>query len=73
MRLGLDTSFLDRPPSGIGAYTAALRKCIRLSPLISNWWKSVLPEFPGPSTGSARLPVYMGSAHGRLACAAFAR
>jgi glycosyltransferase involved in cell wall biosynthesis len=28
MRLGLDTSFLDRPPSGIGAYTAALREWI---------------------------------------------
>ena len=24
MRVGLDTSFLDRPPSGIGAYVSAL-------------------------------------------------
>jgi len=27
-RIGLDTSFLDRPPSGIGAYVAALRQWI---------------------------------------------
>ena len=28
LRVGLDTSFLDRPPSGIGTYIAALRRWI---------------------------------------------
>jgi glycosyltransferase involved in cell wall biosynthesis len=28
LRVGLDTSFLDRPPSGIGTYVAALRRWI---------------------------------------------
>jgi glycosyltransferase involved in cell wall biosynthesis len=33
MKIGLDTSFLDRPPSGIGAYVAALQRWLpRIAP-----------------------------------------